>query len=63
MPIQTVFCPDCANAITVDIPAGHKATLEHRDRVDLIRVRPWVVSALASHSEQSTTFTLPSDTK
>ncbi len=43
MPLQTVICPDCANTITTDVPTGHKATIEHRDGVDILRVKPRVL--------------------
>ena len=43
MPIRTVICPTCAHAITADIPPSHRATLEHRDGIDLLRVTPRVL--------------------
>ena len=43
MPIRTVICPTCAHAITADIPPSHRATLEHRDGVDLLRVTPRIL--------------------
>jgi len=54
MPIQTVICPDCANTITTDVPPGHKAAIEHRDGVDILRVKPRVLPILVSLSERST---------
>lgn len=56
MPIQTVICPDCANVITTDVPIGLKATIEHRDGVDMLRVRPRVLPILVSLSERRAGF-------
>lgn len=42
MPIQTVICPDCAAVLTVDLPIGSRATLEHREGVDLLKIVPRV---------------------
>lgn len=43
MPSQTVSCPSCGTAITVDVPLGQQARLTHQvDAPDELRVGPRV---------------------
>ena len=48
MPLQTVICPECAHALTVDVPLGNRATLTHREGTDLLKIVPRIQPLFAS---------------
>ncbi len=43
MPIQTVTCPECGSTQQVDLSPDQRATLQHIEGQDVLKVRPRVM--------------------
>ena len=42
MPMQTILCPGCDRALTLDIPIGSKGALTHQADSDVLTITPRV---------------------